>query len=230
MHRHPANRAKPNGARPQPRTLAPAPKRERILAAALRLFANESYQAVTMDRVAQTASVAKGTLYLYFPSKDALYLGVLSDSLEAAHATLQRGADPRLPIVERLRRAIALLVEFFDQRRDLLRLYATEQPRLADQRNRIIARSRERGWNFFSELIAEGIRAGVIAPVDPRLATMAIVGAIRHLLLYYGSTRPVSELSAELSALILSALTVQSSAGARPGQPPPRRQQHSHPQ
>ena len=57
-------------------------KRERILAAGLRLFANQTYQAVTMDRVAEAAGVAKGTLYLYFPSKEALYLGILSDGLE----------------------------------------------------------------------------------------------------------------------------------------------------
>ncbi len=64
-----------------------AAKRERILAAALKLFAHEPYQAVTMDRVAEAAGVAKGTLYLYFQSKDALYLGVLSDGLDTAYRT-----------------------------------------------------------------------------------------------------------------------------------------------
>ena len=37
-----------------------------------------------MDRVAEAAGVAKGTLYLYFPSKEALYLGILSDGLDTA--------------------------------------------------------------------------------------------------------------------------------------------------
>ena len=75
-----------------------AAKRERILAAALKLFAHEPYQAVTMDRVAEAAGVAKGTLYLYFPSKDALYLGVLSDGLDTAYRTYQASADPKLPV------------------------------------------------------------------------------------------------------------------------------------
>src|SRR5208283_5703190 len=92
-----------------------AAKRERILGAALKLFAHEPYQAVTMDRVAQTAGVAKGTLYLYFQSKDALYLGVLSDGLDTAYRTYQSSTDPRLPVVERLRRSIELMVEFYDQ-------------------------------------------------------------------------------------------------------------------
>ena len=72
-----------------------AAKRLRILASALKLFAQEPYQAVTMDRVAQAAGVAKGTLYLYFPSKDALYLGVVSDGLDTAYRTYQASADPK---------------------------------------------------------------------------------------------------------------------------------------
>src|ERR1700675_3902002 len=103
-----------------PMRIEQTPKRERILAAALKLFAHEPYQAVTMDRVAEAAGVAKGTLYLYFPSKDALYLGILSDGLDGAYRAQQSSADLKLPLVERLRRAITVTVEFFDQRRDFL--------------------------------------------------------------------------------------------------------------
>ena len=103
-----------------------------------------------MDRVAVAAGVAKGTLYLYFPSKDALYLGVLSDGLDTAYRTYMASADPKLPVVERMRRSIAVMVEFYDQRRDFLQFFATEEPRLSEARNRIIEGSRERGFNFFA--------------------------------------------------------------------------------
>lgn len=187
-----------------------ASKRERILAAGLALFAHEPYQAVTMDRVAEAAGVAKGTLYLYFPSKDALYLGILTDGLESAHRTYQLGADPRSPVSERLRRAIAISIEFYDQRRDLLRLFATEEPRLSEARNRIIQNSRDRGFNFFASLIEEGVRSGVFSPVDPRLATLSILGSIRSVLLYYGAGRPVSQLSRELADMTLKSLAANS--------------------
>jgi AcrR family transcriptional regulator len=190
-----------------------AAKRERILGSALKLFAAEPYQAVTMDRVAEAAGVAKGTLYLYFPSKDALYLGVLSDSLDTAYRTYLKSADPKLPVVERMRRAVAVMVEFFDQRRDFLQFYATEEPRLSEARNRIIDGSRERGFNFLASLIEEGIQQGVFTRADSRLATFAIQGAIRSLLLYYGPSRPVSEISRELGDFVLRAL------GADPARP-----------
>jgi AcrR family transcriptional regulator len=192
-----------------------AAKRERILAAALKLFAHEPYQAVTMDRVAEAAGVAKGTLYLYFPSKDALYLGVLSDGLDTAYRTYQSSADPKLPVVERLRRSIAVAVEFFDRRRDFLRFFAIEEPRLAEARNRIIESSRERGFNFFASLIEDGIRTGVFTHVDPSVATLVIQGSIRSLLLYYGPGRPVSEISRELGDLVLRGLGADASQPAK---------------
>ena len=194
-------------------------KRQRILAAALKLFAHEAYQAVTMDRVAEAAGVAKGTLYLYFPSKDALYLGVLNDGLDTAYRTYQASADPKLPVVERMRRSIAVTVEFYDQRRDFLQFFAMEEPRLSEARNRIIEGSRERGFNFFASLIEEGMRIGVFTRVDPRLATLAIQGAIRSLLLYYGPNRPVSEISRELGNLILRSLGADSAQTFKPVHP-----------
>ena len=196
-----------------------AAKRERILAAALKLFAHEAYQAVTMDRVAVAAGVAKGTLYLYFPSKDALYLGVLSDGLDTAYRTYMASADPKLPVVERLRRSIGVMVEFYDKRRDFLQFYATEEPRLGEARNRIIEGSRERTFNFFASLIEEGIRIGVFTRVDPRLATFTIQGAIRSLLLYYGNSRPVAELSRELGNMMLRSLGADPAQTFRPVHP-----------
>src|SRR6202140_3194349 len=140
-----------------PMRVEQTPKRERILSAALKLFAHEPYQAVTMDRVADAAGVAKGTLYLYFPSKDALYLGILSDGLDGAYRIQQSSADPKLPLIERMRRSIALTVEFYDQRRDFLRFFATEEPRLAEARNRIIEAAPRNNTEFFRNISSNGI-------------------------------------------------------------------------
>jgi AcrR family transcriptional regulator len=195
-----------------------AAKRERILAAALKLFAHEPYQTVTMDRIAEAAGVAKGTLYLYFPSKDALYLGVLSDGLDASYRTYRSSVDPGLPVVERLRRSIEVMVEFYDQRRDFLQLVVMVEPRVAGARNRIDEAWRE--WLiFFESLVEEGIRAGAFTRTDPRLASLTIHGGIRSLLLYYGASRPVSELSRELASMMLRSLGADPSQQFKPEHP-----------
>jgi AcrR family transcriptional regulator len=198
---------------PTPETAADAlngaSKRDRIVAAALRLFASETYQAVTMDRVADTAGVAKGTLYLYFASKEALYLGILSDGLESISRRYQATVDARANVAERLRHAIAVSIQFYDEHRDLLRLIATEEPRLAEERHRLIDDWRERGIVFFTTLIEEGIRAGVFAAADARIATLAILGGIRSVMLYYGASRSAGAMSAELADFFLQSLMLR---------------------
>jgi AcrR family transcriptional regulator len=190
-------------------------KRERILAAGLRLFANQTYQAVTMDHVAEAAGVAKGTLYLYFPSKEALYLGILSEGLETVSKRYQATNDTRQDVGERLRRAIDVSIQFYDERRDLLRLIATEEPRLAEARNRLIQNWRDRGFVFFTTLIEEGIRAGVFGQTDSRAATLAILGGIRSVLLYYGATRPAQSISEELGDFYLKGLVARGHSSHR---------------
>jgi hypothetical protein len=87
---------------------------------------------------------------------------------------------------------------------------------MSEARNRIIESARDRNFNFFAALIEEGIRSRVFAPVDPRLATFAIMGSIRQLLLFYGPSRPVSELSRELGNLMLTALGANSVPNYKP--------------
>ncbi len=159
-----------------------------------------------MDRVAEAAGVAKGTLYLYFQSKEDLYLGILSDGMESITRNYQSTADPNADVRARLRRAITLTIEFYDQRRDLLRLMMTEEPRMAEARNRLRDEWRDRGVRFFNSLVDEGIQSGAFRAGDSRLATYAILGSIRTVMLFYGSQRPVEQVGHELSDIILRGL------------------------
>jgi AcrR family transcriptional regulator len=52
-------------------------RRERFLAAALKVFAQQGYSGTTMDMVADEAGLSKPTLYQYFPSKEALFSAMM---------------------------------------------------------------------------------------------------------------------------------------------------------
>jgi AcrR family transcriptional regulator len=56
-------------------------KRQVILAAALQIFKRTSYSEVTMSAVAVRARLAKGTLFLYFPTKEELFLALMEEQL-----------------------------------------------------------------------------------------------------------------------------------------------------
>ncbi|HUL62152.1 MAG TPA: TetR/AcrR family transcriptional regulator, partial [Methanocella sp.] len=68
-----------------------AARRAAIVGAAERLFAAKGYDGVAMDDVAREAQLAKGTLYLYFANKDALYLAVAARGTAVLRDMIARG-------------------------------------------------------------------------------------------------------------------------------------------
>jgi AcrR family transcriptional regulator len=66
-------------------------RREIILAEAMRLFSETKYQDIRMEDVAAQVGLAKGTLYLYFQAKEALFLAVLRREFAGWFAEIDTG-------------------------------------------------------------------------------------------------------------------------------------------
>ena len=94
-------------------TKSQAARRQRVLVAALQLGADGGYEAVQMRDVAASAEVALGTIYRYFPSKDALLAAAMVEWME----DLERRVSARAPkgestadrVYDVLRRAVATM-------------------------------------------------------------------------------------------------------------------------
>lgn len=85
-------------ARPR-KAVAPVNKHEQILTVALRLFLQEGFQGLSMDRLAAAVPVSKPTLYAHFADKAALFAAVISMRCAATVQFLQtaRDGDARTP-------------------------------------------------------------------------------------------------------------------------------------
>ncbi|HEY9215643.1 MAG TPA: TetR/AcrR family transcriptional regulator [Ancylobacter sp.] len=68
----------------------PAARRRAILDAALEVFAERGFTGARMEDVAARAGVAKGTLYLYFKDKAALFEGLVREAADPVLGTLER--------------------------------------------------------------------------------------------------------------------------------------------
>src|SRR5258708_12170340 len=77
-----------------------------ILEAARRVMARYVMQGTTVDRVAEEAKVAKGTIYLYFDTKDALVHAAVLEGLREMVAETIASDDSSRPPLERIRRLI----------------------------------------------------------------------------------------------------------------------------
>jgi AcrR family transcriptional regulator len=94
-------------------TKSQAARRQRVLVAALQLGSEGGYDAVQMRDVAATAEVALGTIYRYFPSKDALLAAAMVEWMEDLERRVMqrapRGATTTERVFDVLRRAIGTM-------------------------------------------------------------------------------------------------------------------------
>ena len=97
-------------------------KRQRILSAATTVFAERDFHRVLVSEVASRAGVGKGTVYLYFPTKDDLHRAALEGSLERLAAEVERAAEADAPVEALLRDIVLSILRFFWRRHHLLTL------------------------------------------------------------------------------------------------------------
>ena len=103
----------------QKRKRATGDKRERILEAAVRVFAKKGFYATRVSEVAKAAGVADGTIYLYFKSKDELLVSLFEDRV-AKLLQYMRDELPKEPnAAAKLRRVIELQLGLLEGERDL---------------------------------------------------------------------------------------------------------------
>ncbi|KIZ14884.1 TetR/AcrR family transcriptional regulator [Streptomyces natalensis] len=126
-----------------------AERAERILEAAAELLLAWGYRRVTIDEIARRAKVGKGTVYLHWKTKDALFLAVLvKEQFHSQRRRLQRMRDDPLEILPG-RHAGGIFREFLGQ--PVLRALYTDDSDLLGRLNDIAKKE-------FAQLIAEGDR------------------------------------------------------------------------
>src|SRR6185295_17210301 len=121
---------KPAAARKR-RVATPEARRTAILAAALEEFSARGYEGARLEDVAKRASIAKGTIYLYFADKEALFQDLVRSMVNPILGMLQQTREIDLPA----RTLVELLIETFlreiygTRRKDIIRLIFSEGPR-----------------------------------------------------------------------------------------------------
>jgi len=97
-----------------------------ILAAASSVFAAQGFESATVDDIAAAAGVAKGTLYLYYPSKRDIYWAVLRDRLLELHALLTERLGAARSVREVIRAFVDTKITYYDTHRDFFRIVHAE--------------------------------------------------------------------------------------------------------
>ena len=95
-------------------------KRRMILGAARRLLVERGFQDATLDDVAKKAGVAKGTLFLYYRSKEELFTAVFSDLVDKLGSALEQVAASSFRGRGLLDEAARVVLQHFDENSDFM--------------------------------------------------------------------------------------------------------------
>jgi AcrR family transcriptional regulator len=195
--------------------LTRASTRERIVAAAVSLFAEQGFDATSVNEVVLRAGVAKGALYHHFASKDDLLYEVYGELVDRQLAGLREILGRGLPPADTLRELIADLVVSTAARVGEAKVFFRESHRLGDANQARVRAARRAIHDAVTELVRSAQAGGEFAAVaSAEMVTFTVFGVINELPVWYrpdGPKQP-AELAAELSSLILAALGT--SAGA----------------
>ena len=170
-------------------------KRERILQAAIRIFAREGYFSARISQIAKRARVADGTIYLYFQSKEhiltSLFDETMAEHVEAARREIRgiEGAGAQL-------RAIAEHhLGLLGGNRDLAIVFQVE----FRQSTQFMERFTQTWFGAYLELLAQVIGRGQAAgsirdDLPPRLIARAFFGALDEMVTSWILSRRGGEL------------------------------------
>lgn len=161
-----------------------AARRQAIVAAALEEFCGRGFASTRLDDVAARAGVAKGTIYLHFKDKEALFREIITTMLGPIVSVLEIPPPPDVPIrtvVERL--AAHFIREVYrTPKGDVIRLVLTEGPRfpqLAEFHYRHVV---ERAIAAMKKLLQQALDRGEIADASliefPQLVVAPMIMAI----------------------------------------------------
>ena len=163
------------------RTADPS-KAPRILEAAAQLFAGRPYHEVRMDDIAGQAGVAKGTLYLHFRDKEALYLALIDEGLRRQMADVKADLVDVSDPFDKVRYITRAAVLFFEKHPHFLELLPSLEAKLP-QSPEVPLRMRREDFNTLLGGVLQEIAAtGKLGVEDPLFAALCFVGILHEVL------------------------------------------------
>ncbi|RYM06169.1 TetR/AcrR family transcriptional regulator [Sporolactobacillus sp. THM7-7] len=86
-------------------------RKDNIIVAAEKTFASFGYKASTMDLIARTANVGKGTIYTFFQNKEELFYEIMNKFIQRLKKVAMNGIDPEEPFFVNLHRVLYKVLE-----------------------------------------------------------------------------------------------------------------------
>jgi AcrR family transcriptional regulator len=182
---------------------------ERILASAVELFAEQGFDATTVQQVVDRAQVTKGALYHYFDAKDDLLYEIYHALIGTQTADLEEIAARGMSASDTVRAILVNVVRTTVDRLPEAKVFFREAHKLDAERHVAFRADRRRYHESFRQVIANGQASGEFATVVPPDTVVQIaMGVVNQLPVWYRSdgAKTAEELGNEIADFVLAAL------------------------
>lgn len=161
-------------------------RRRRIQEAARTVFAERGYGGASIELIARAAQLSVGAIYLYFRSKEDLYVSLVEDALTVFDVEMGQVRE-QTEVSKRLRETWSILVRWAERDAEgprILRLLAQPaiRPQLSDEVVTAVSAGVARIQDHIGACVADGIHAGIYRQVNAReiadLAWSSLLGSL----------------------------------------------------
>ncbi len=184
--------------------------RERILEAAVNVFASKGYHDTKVDDIVAESKTSKGSFYFYFPSKQDIFLALVDTFADLLESRLRERISAETSGMARVDLALRVCLETFGQYRGLAKIAFVQATGLG-----IVFEEKRRAVNdkfiaIIKTNLDQAVADGSIPALDTEIAACAWMGALNEIILrwvYTGEPDPVRSLPA-LRKLLLQSVGV----------------------
>jgi TetR/AcrR family fatty acid metabolism transcriptional regulator len=195
-------------------------KRERILRAAVAIFSRKGFFNSKVSEIARAASVADGTIYLYFKNKEDLLISLFEEKMGEIVSDVQRRTSAGVNATEKLRIFIENHMDLLEREAGLVEVLQVELRQSTKFLKDYTPVKFFEYLDVIRDILDEGKREGSFRPdMNVSVARRAIFGAMDELSLTYILSRKSkyhpAVTSAELCRLLLEGLCVHGEAAGK---------------
>ena len=184
-------------------------RRQQILDASARLFAERGYHPTSVAEIVDSLGVGKGVFYWYFDSKEDLFLEILAASSQDLRRRQQAAIGDEPDPLRRIEVGIRASLQWFSDHRHLMNLsqFAATEKRFAA----VLRQNDAVAIDDICRHLKEAMAGGSIPHQDPAMLAHALVGASRHLARTYlrAGDEPVEVVADVAVRFVLGGLTAR---------------------
>ena len=168
--------------------------RDKVLAAAVQLFAEYGYHAATMRDIARIAGIQAASIYYHYASKQALLVEVMETHMRQLNANLEHIVSKQDTVQQRLYEAISNHIRLHTTYKSEFFIIDTEIRALKGENRGEVLALRDQYEDLFQKLLREGMEQGVLRQTDVKVSSYAIIAMCTEVAQWF---RPSGRLSVQ---------------------------------